>query len=122
MTAVRMRVGMEFSPCGDRPNWVKRWVVASSIGTQAIPAAYGHLKAKQSHASLCSLARRGKRAWPVGTIAPCETWFLKPATAVPLSRKIGMGVQTGMLNEELSQLIEQEIPRLRRYGMFLARD
>lgn len=27
-----------------------------------------------------------------------------------------------MLNEELSQLIEQEIPRLRRYGMFLARD
>lgn len=27
-----------------------------------------------------------------------------------------------MLNEELSQLIEQEIPRLRRYAMFLARD
>ena len=27
-----------------------------------------------------------------------------------------------MLNEELSQLIELEIPRLRRYGMFLARD
>jgi RNA polymerase sigma-70 factor (ECF subfamily) len=27
-----------------------------------------------------------------------------------------------MLNEELSRLIEQEIPRLRRYGMFLARD
>ena len=47
---------------------------------------------------------------------------MKPATAVPLSRKIGMGVQPGMLNEELSQLIEQEIPRLRRYAMFLARD
>lgn len=27
-----------------------------------------------------------------------------------------------MLNEELSQLIELEIPRLRRYAMFLARD
>ena len=27
-----------------------------------------------------------------------------------------------MLSEELSQLIEQEIPRLRRYAMFLARD
>lgn len=27
-----------------------------------------------------------------------------------------------MLNEELSQLIELEIPRLRRYGIFLARD
>ncbi|WP_284736017.1 sigma-70 family RNA polymerase sigma factor [Dongia deserti] len=27
-----------------------------------------------------------------------------------------------MLNEELSELIEQEIPRLRRYAMFLARD
>src|SRR5262245_4370182 len=33
-----------------------------------------------------------------------------------------MGVRSGMLNEELSRLIEQEIPRLRRYGMFLARD
>ena len=27
-----------------------------------------------------------------------------------------------MLNDELSRLIEQEIPRLRRYAMFLARD
>ena len=27
-----------------------------------------------------------------------------------------------MLNQELSRLIEQEIPRLRRYAMFLARD
>src|SRR5262245_43110775 len=32
------------------------------------------------------------------------------------------GSKVGMLNEELSQLIELEIPRLRRYAMFLARD
>jgi RNA polymerase sigma-70 factor, ECF subfamily len=32
------------------------------------------------------------------------------------------GSTVGMLNEELSQLIELEIPRLRRYAMFLARD
>ncbi|MEZ5832861.1 MAG: sigma-70 family RNA polymerase sigma factor [Dongiaceae bacterium] len=32
------------------------------------------------------------------------------------------GSVVGMLNEELSQLIEHEIPRLRRYAMFLARD
>jgi RNA polymerase sigma-70 factor (ECF subfamily) len=46
-----------------------------------------------------------------------------PATAARRPAAVNAhGSKIGMLNEELSQLIELEIPRLRRYAMFLARD
>ena len=49
--------------------------------------------------------------------------FQGSQTAVATSATINAhGSKVGMLNEELSQLIELEIPRLRRYAMFLARD
>ncbi|MGH6892192.1 MAG: RNA polymerase sigma factor, partial [Dongiaceae bacterium] len=78
---------------------------------------------RQSAMILVPCNATGKAGGASGTISRWATWFFEPATAAPSPRHSkDNGSTVGMLNEELSRLIEHEIPRLRRYAMFLARD